>query len=133
MNQNPADLFRIVKSDVLPGLATVDRFIDAVARRKIGANVGLAGSSVNNIGIRWRNFDGADGGDTLIVKDRRPYHSRVRGLPDSAADSAEIKRVGIAGYARGGDSPAAAEGTDQPPSQSIEQACGNILRGQQSG
>ncbi len=44
IDDDPADLARVLQADVRPGRAAIGGFIDAVAGRQIGTNIGLAGS-----------------------------------------------------------------------------------------
>ncbi len=60
INHDPADLPRVVQADVRPGSAAIRTFVDAVAGRQIGTDVGLAGSRVDGFGIGWRHSDGSD-------------------------------------------------------------------------
>ena len=83
IHHDAADLACVLQADVRPGCAAVGRFIDAVAGREIGTNVGLAGSSINSFGIGRRHSDRADGGHRLAVKDRGPDRAGIGGFPDA--------------------------------------------------
>ena len=48
MHQNAANVFRIAQADIAPGLACIERLVDAIAHADIGADVGLAGAHVKD-------------------------------------------------------------------------------------
>jgi hypothetical protein len=47
---NPADLARLLQTDVIPRCAAIGGFVDAVAGREVLTNVALAGSGINGLG-----------------------------------------------------------------------------------
>ncbi len=73
VHANRADLERVIQTKVLPGFARVVRFINAVAMRGIAADIGLTHADVDNVGVGFRDADGADGsGFELAVRDWQP-------------------------------------------------------------
>ena len=83
-----------------PGLARVGGFEHADAVGVLAADVGLAGAHVDDVGIRRRYRDGADGADgNALVGDGEPGAAGVLGLPDAAAHRAQIEGVGLVGVA----------------------------------
>src|SRR5262249_11241988 len=72
-----ADL-ALLLPDVLPGLTGIGGFVDAVARRHVAADVGLATADVDHVRVGRGDGDGADGGDRLVVEDRLPGDTAVR-------------------------------------------------------
>src|SRR5580698_5690289 len=119
INDNAADLARVLQSDVCPGFAGVGRFVDAVAGAESGANVRLTGANVENVGIGWRDFDGANRRDGLAIENRSPSDAGIDRLPDSAIDSAEVEGDAIAGAGDCGHASTAIR-TDEPPLQRAE-------------
>src|SRR5207249_11460578 len=68
-------LFR--SPDVLPGLPGVLGLVDAIAGGDVAADVGLAGTDVDHVGIGRRHDKGANGLHRLIVEDRPPVDPAV--------------------------------------------------------
>ena len=54
------------------------RLVDAVARRDVAADVGLAGADVDDVRVGRGDGDRADRGDRLVVEDRLPGERRRR-------------------------------------------------------
>ncbi len=130
IDDDAADLPRVVQADVLPGLSAVGGFVDSVARAESGANVGFAGAGIDDVGIRRRNFQCADRGDGLPIEYRLPGHAGVDRLPDAAVDRAEVKRGSVARHAGDCNGAAAAKRADQSPLQPAEELRRNCLGGQ---
>ncbi len=121
MNANAGDGLRVAEPDVLPGLAGVDGFVDAVALHDIAAELGLAHADVDHVGIGGGDRDGADGRALeLAIGDGPPGEAAVGGLPKSAAGCAEeiLERPG--GTAGGGDGAAASRRPDATPGEVAE-------------
>src|SRR5258708_13748286 len=51
IDHDPADLPRVLQTDVGPGSAAINRFVNAVARREIRTNVGLARPNVGRLRV----------------------------------------------------------------------------------
>ena len=56
-----ADRPRIAQADVLPGLAAVNRFVNAVTMRGVAADAAFARSYIDDVWIGRRNRQTADG------------------------------------------------------------------------
>ena len=97
VNENAADLARIVEADVLPGCSSVVAAIHAVAGGEIGADVGLACAHVDHLGIGRRDGKRADGGDGLVIEDGLPHRAGVGRLPHAAVDAAEEEALSLPG------------------------------------
>src|SRR5438105_2116806 len=70
IDHDSTDLARVFQADVRPCRAAIHGFINAVARREIRTNVGLAGSSVDRLRVGWSYGNGPDRADRLFVEDR---------------------------------------------------------------
>ena len=92
-----------------PRGACVTRFVHAVTARL------LAGSDVNNVGIRGRERNSTDGCDVLIIEDRIPNASAIGRLPNSASRCAHVIDRGIAGNPGDGRDTATTVRTDETP------------------
>ena len=99
IDNDSADSAAVVKPDVLPGLAAIDGLVNSIAMRNIAADASLSCAYVNNVWVRWRDGDAADGGGSLLVKHRSPGDRAIGGLPDAAARRAEVIGCRIAGDA----------------------------------
>ena len=113
-----ADLPGVLQAHQLPLLAGVGRLVDAAADDHVRADGGAAGADPHVIGVRGRDVDRSDrAGRDLPVAHRHPRNARIVGLPDAAADAAEVEGVGLLAHAGiGGDAPAA-RGADAAPLQ----------------
>ena len=60
MDAYAGDLFQCFEAEVLPGLATVNRLVHAVAPRDALTHVGLAEAYVQDIGVLLGHGDGAN-------------------------------------------------------------------------
>src|SRR5579859_317679 len=103
------------RGEVRPGFAGVGGFVDAVADREIWTREAFAASDIDNVRIRGRDGDGADGLRGLIIEDWRPGAAVVVGFPDAAIHLTHVENVWLAGHAAGGARAAAARGTDHAP------------------
>ena len=91
VNADLADLPRLAKTDVLPGLARVGGLVDAVADGDVPARTGRARSHVDHVRIRRRDGDGADGAHAEeAVGHVRPGVPGVEGLEHAAPGAAEV-------------------------------------------
>src|SRR5271156_1775538 len=115
IDDQAADGVGVAEADELPGGAGVDGFVDAVAADDVAAHTGFAGADVDDVGIGFRDGDGADGGRGVfcLVEDGLPVEAAVGGLPDSAGDCAEVISIGLADDAGYGYYAASTEGTDE--------------------
>ncbi len=100
MNDDAADVPRLVESDVRPRAAGVDRFVDAVAPRRALPVVGFARARPDDVRVRRRHREVADRHHRVhAVEDRRPRRALIRALEDPAARRADVDRVGCARHA----------------------------------
>src|SRR5262249_21968385 len=100
VDDDAADVARLLETDVLPGLAAVGGLVHAVAPRDAVARVVLAGADPHDVGVGRRHRDGTDAQGRLVVEDRLPAVAAVGGLPDAAGRGAEVDRLGVALPAR---------------------------------
>ena len=91
-----ADVARVLQANVVPGLAAVVRTVDAVTEGDVAANAGFACADINDVGIGFRDRDAADGGGGLLVEKRIPGNAAVRGFPNAAGNRAKIVSVRLA-------------------------------------
>ena len=84
MNDDAADLESLRKAHVLPGLAAVRRFVDAVAVRDRVARVILARADPDNVAVGRRDADVADGDGRLTVELMFKGDAVVNGLDQPA-------------------------------------------------
>ena len=116
MDPDLRDRVGVLEADVGPGLAGVDRLVDAVAGHDVAADAGFAHADVDDVRIRFGHGDRADRrtGDQA-VGDRRPLRAAVGRLPESAAGGAEVRLPRPSLHARDRDRSAAAIGADAAP------------------
>src|SRR5439155_9583751 len=105
------------QAHVLPRLAAVGRFVDAVAGGQVGPLQTLAAADVDDVGLGRGDGERADRSGRLVVEDRLPGPSGIRGLPDAAVVDTDVEDVRLAGHSRGADGAAAPEWADHPPTQ----------------
>ena len=91
-NDSP-NLSSALESDVLPGLAGVDRFVHAVAELNRITHIGFAGTDINHIRIRRRHANRANRRRRCGVKLWGPGATCVRRFPNTAADRSKIKSL----------------------------------------
>ena len=51
IDEDAADLARVLQADLAPVLAAVGRFVHPVAMRDVGAHIGLAGADIDRVGV----------------------------------------------------------------------------------
>ena len=116
-----ADRARIPQANVLPGLAAIERLVNAVAVRDVAANAGFARSDVEDVRDSSSHTAMLPIADVpSLIENRGPSHRAVGGLPHSAAGRAEIIGRGIARNSGRGQRASAAKGTDQAILHSLE-------------
>src|SRR2546422_6885673 len=93
------DVLGVLESGMLPALAAVSGFVNAVAERNTVAGVRFTGADPDNVGISWLNSDISNRNCALSFKDRFPRKSTIRGLPESARSRSDIDNIRITGYA----------------------------------
>ena len=117
MDLDAADLAGVLEAHELPLAAGVGRLVDAAADDHVRADRRAAGADPHVIRIRRRHVDRADrsGRGDLPVADRHPRDAGVIGLPDAAADAAEVEGVRLLAHARvRGHAPAARRADASP-------------------
>src|SRR4029078_6022190 len=94
-------VLRCIESDLLPCLACVGRFVDAVPMMSHhAADSMFTHPDVNNIRITFGYGDGANGtGLKISVRDIAPTDSHVVCLPQTTAGCSHVIRLRIADYA----------------------------------
>src|SRR5207302_5048438 len=70
MNNDRTDVPGVFQADVSPGLPGVGGFVDTVSERDVAADAGFAGADIDDVVIRIRHVDVADGSDALIMQQR---------------------------------------------------------------
>ncbi len=117
---------RISQADELPRGAGVGGFKHTVAANDVATDTSLASADVDDVGIRFGNCDGPDGGRRVahLVEDRLPVQAAIGGFPDASGDSAEIISVGLAHNSSDRNHPASAIRPNQSILHSLEGALG---------
>ena len=115
------DILRLLKADVRPGLAGVGALIDAVAGHDVAADAGLARTDVDDIRVRLAHRHGANRRALdLAVGHGGPVFTAIGGLPETAADGAEVGFLGASLNAADGNRSAAAVGADAAPTECLQ-------------
>ena len=112
------DLLTIAQAEVRPGLAGVDRFVDAVTYRQVRPREPFAAADVDDVWIGRRDGNRADRAGRLIVEGRQPCAAEIGGLPDAAVHRADVEDIRRARDAGDGLGPPAAKWSDRAPAQS---------------
>src|SRR5262249_7629232 len=98
------------------------------AHREIGTLQSFTASDVDDVRIRWRDRDGADGLRRLIVENRRPGQAVVARFPDAAVVDADVEDIRLLDDARRADCPPAAKRSHVPPAHLLKFICGVRLQ-----
>ncbi len=121
IDDDAADVVRVLQPHVRPGLAAVGRLVDTVA--PVGAARGgrLAGADPHDVWIRGSHGDVTDRDDRLVVEDRRPRNAVVDRLPEPARAGRGVDG-GLILFGNGEvDEPAALPaGTNRPERERLE-------------
>src|SRR5262249_12612465 len=115
VDEDGGNLLAVAQADVLPRLAAVGRFVDAVAGGQVGPLQALAAADVEDVGVGGGDGQGADGAGGLVVEDRHPGAAGVGRLPDAAVVDADVEQVRPAGHAGRADGAPGAERADHSP------------------
>ena len=120
IDDDGCDLLRIaqacfVLTKMCPGRARVRRFVDTVSDREIGTTQAFSAADVDDVWIRRRDRNGADGACGLIIEDRIPSAAKVSRLPDSAVVRRHVENVRLSRDASDRHRATAAKGTDRSP------------------
>ncbi len=105
IDDDAADVHRILEAQVLPRLAAVDGAVDPVAVGDAALAVVLAGADPDHVGVVRVDGDAADRERALGVEDRRPGRPAVLRLPHPA-DGGQVPRGGVVGPHGDVDNPA---------------------------
>src|SRR6202035_4455723 len=100
-----------------PRLASIDRFVDSIADRKIRPMQSFATADINDVRICSRHGDRADRRRRLIVKDWLPRAAVVGGLKNAAVHRRHVKDIRLRRNACDRASASAAIRSDVPPAQ----------------
>jgi len=122
MNDERADLARVAQPDIFPVLSGIDRFVNTGAVSGVPANGGFAGADVNSVVIGWRDREGADRRNVLLIKERRPIRAAVQRFPDSARNGAKVPGVRFPRHALNRQGASTAEWSDLSPLHSGEKS-----------
>ena len=95
---NIRDHLRIAQAEMRPCFARVGRSVHSIACRQVGPNDARAAAHVDDIRIRWRNRNRANGTSRLAVKQRLPGRTIVRGTPHAAIVKADVEQIRLIGY-----------------------------------
>src|SRR5262249_1931544 len=91
--------------------------------RDVAADRRLARAGVDDVGVRLRDGDRADGGGAEVaVRDAAPGRAAVGGLPDAARTGAVVEGHRIGHVAGHGDDTPAPVGADTAPVERAQQA-----------
>src|SRR5205807_1010423 len=129
MDDDRANVTRIAQPDMLPGLAGVERFVDAITVGDVATRTGLAGAHIDDIVIGVGDCDGANRCDLLLVEQRLPGNPGVGALPYTAGHRAEIPRRRVARDSAHRDDSPAPERSDLTPLHATEQIRIDLTRG----
>jgi hypothetical protein len=116
INQNCADLLTVSQAHVFPGFSAVRGLVDTVTGREIRSLQALTTADVQDVGVRRRDGQGADGAGRLVVEDRRPHPAIVGCLPHAAVVDADKEDVRLRDT-RGGYCSSSAKRPDHPPAE----------------
>src|SRR5262249_14375719 len=134
VNEDLADLEGLVQAHVLPGLAAVDRFVDAVAVGDGVARVGLAGADPDDVAVGGGDADVADGDGGRAVELVIEGDAVVDRLEQAAGGGGDVV-AGRVGLVDGQRRDAAAHGrrADGAPGQGLDPLGGQGALGGRGG
>src|SRR5258708_6348679 len=115
IDEDGSDLLRVAQAEMLPRLAAVAAFVNAVAGREIWALETFAAPDVKNIGIRRCDSDRADRAGRLVVENGVPRVAGVGCLPNASVHCSHVEDIRLVRDAVDGDGAAAAERPDAAP------------------
>ncbi|MDQ7052600.1 MAG: hypothetical protein Q9P14_06815 [candidate division KSB1 bacterium] len=96
MQDNAMDFLGAGQPQVLPGLAAIQAFVQAVAHAAAVARVTLTGAHPDNVRVGLKHRHRADGRHRLVVEQRLPSDPAVGGFPQAAGCGADIDDIRIA-------------------------------------
>ena len=103
IDQHARDPLAVGQADPGPGLAAIDRFIDAIADRDRVAGPAFAGPDPHHFGIARVDRDIADRLHRLAVEYWAEAHPAIFGLPDPAGRGADKQGSLAIGFAARGE------------------------------
>jgi hypothetical protein len=122
IDDDARDVARVRESQVPPGLASIERLVDAVAERNTVARVRLAGANPHHVRIVGVDGDVADRNRGLVIEDRRPGHASVDRLEQAARGRRDVNQRRIAGNPLDvGDAAAHRCRSDAAPFETLEE------------
>src|SRR5262249_8268209 len=132
IDSDRVDLSAIVNAGVLPCLAGIGGFVNSVADCKIRTLNTLSAANIDNVGIRRRDCNGANGLRWLVIKDRNPDLAVIGAFPYTAVDCRHIEDIGLAGYAGDRDGAPGAERAYAAPAQLLIESRIKLLSEEQT-
>ena len=128
IDEDCAGRVRIAQAGILPRLAGIGGFVNAVARNNGVADVRFAGADVKNLWIGWRHRYRADAGAgprQLAISDVFPFGT-VGALPNAAAHCTGVKEIVVSRNTGHGDHSPADVRANTPPFELAHQClCSN--------
>src|SRR5260370_37397902 len=115
IDEDGGDLLRVAQAEMLPRLAGVGGFVDAITGREIRALETFAAPDIKNIGVGWRDGNRADRAGRLVVENGIPRVAGVGCLPNASVHCSHIEDIRLVRGAGDGDGAAAAERPDAAP------------------
>src|SRR4030095_3999123 len=91
VNNHPSDVLRVFQSHVLPGLAAIERAIDAVAPGRALPIVGLTASNPDYVWVGRGNTEIADRRRALVIEDGFEGRAGVCGFPDATGRDSNVE------------------------------------------
>ena len=130
MDDHPADGLRLLQPDVFEGLPAVGRLVHASTERRALAVVRLSGADVDDIGVRGRHLDVADGRHRVFVENRCPRRAVVDRFPNAAGGVTDVHHRRIA-FINGNviDTSAHDCRANRPPHESLEHRVVRLVDG----
>ena len=98
-----------------PCPASVSRLVDAVSDRQVGPDDACARPDIDDVGVGRSDGNRSDRSRRLIVEQRLPGRSEVRGTPHASIVEADVERVRLARHARERSGATGARRADRSP------------------
>src|SRR5262249_4447549 len=126
IDDDRTNLLSISQAEMLPGAASIRRFINSISNREIGPPQAFPAGYINDVGIRGRNRQRADTACGLIVENRVPRPSIVGALPYATVVGRHVENVWLIRYSRDRYSSSRAERPDESPLQLLKKRGVNL-------
>ena len=117
INRELRDLLSIAQTEMRPGFSRVDRFVDTVTERKIGAMQTFAAADVDHVRIGNGNSERADRAGRLIVENRLPGAAAIIGFENATINLRGVEDIRLRRYTADRASSSAAKRADISPAQ----------------